>query len=281
MRLYFDLDKQALVTALGQKNVLTALDFRRGDDAVLEVLPCRDGVVATTAGESWQFGLKQSGKYDGEYVAYIGTFTGPDSDGYYTGYLDTNTVTINSLLGSGNSPTTSDDVASVTLMGELVRTVSSKEVSCKLLTVTVYNDVCKGSEGTPTTGTPAYVHADKVLAHLYEYTSLTGGTGVDLDSEATLTRNVGRLVCVYISSTACLLYYRLTSGTNAESVPWVIRPDDYAASTNEKVWKLQAAFKQGTPMIPHATVQTMFHRAFVDTIGGIPQLIIESGEVLE
>lgn len=32
--------------------------------------------------------------------------------------------------------------------------------------------------------------------------------------------------------------YRLVSGTDAEASPSVIRPDDYATTTNEKVWKL-------------------------------------------
>lgn len=32
--------------------------------------------------------------------------------------------------------------------------------------------------------------------------------------------------------------YRLTAGTDTENAPWVVRPDDYAGTTNEKVWKL-------------------------------------------
>lgn len=35
-----------------------------------------------------------------------------------------------------------------------------------------------------------------------------------------------------------LRVYELVSGTSAESSPTIIRPNDYAASTNEKVWKL-------------------------------------------
>lgn len=43
--------------------------------------------------------------------------------------------------------------------------------------------------------------------------------------------------------------YSLASGTDAEASPMVIRPDDYAGTTNEKVWKLQARFKDGSPLI--------------------------------
>lgn len=35
-----------------------------------------------------------------------------------------------------------------------------------------------------------------------------------------------------------LRVYELVSGTDSESTPDIIRPDDYASSTNEKVWKL-------------------------------------------
>lgn len=37
-------------------------------------------------------------------------------------------------------------------------------------------------------------------------------------------------------------FYDLQSGTDAESSPGVIRPDDYATTTNEKVWRLQGCY---------------------------------------
>lgn len=60
---------------------------------------------------------------------------------------------------------------------------------------------------------------------------------VTLDAIPTAGLHVGVVVGVYLSG--ALSFYRLTSGTDAESSPDVIRPDDYAASTNEKVWKVQ------------------------------------------
>lgn len=70
-------------------------------------------------------------------------------------------------------------------------------------------------------------------------TGLTGGTSADLDSIATTTVTVGWLAAVKTTDTVYSVY-RLVSGTDAESSPDVIRPDDYATTTNEKVWKLQA-----------------------------------------
>jgi hypothetical protein len=68
-----------------------------------------------------------------------------------------------------------------------------------------------------------------------DITVLTGGTGTALDSIATEDLTPPYLVAVVITGT--LRFYRLTAGTDAEALPGTIRPDDYAPSTNEKIWK--------------------------------------------
>jgi len=59
----------------------------------------------------------------------------------------------------------------------------------------------------------------------------------DLDAIPTTSIEAGTMLALVGISQAAYLY-QLVSGTDAESSPDVIRPDDYAASTNEKVWKL-------------------------------------------
>ena len=71
-------------------------------------------------------------------------------------------------------------------------------------------------------------------------TSLTGGTSSDLDGIATVDLTVGVLAAVEVA-TGVYDIYRLYSGTDAESSPDIIRPDDHTASTNEKVWKRVAS----------------------------------------
>lgn len=66
-------------------------------------------------------------------------------------------------------------------------------------------------------------------------TNLTGGTSADLDGITTAGVTVGAIQLVNLSGDVRL--YALVSGTDAESSPDVIRPDDYATTTNEKVWK--------------------------------------------
>lgn len=70
-----------------------------------------------------------------------------------------------------------------------------------------------------------------------DLTGLTGGSATDLDSLVTATgRDVDALVLLVVSGAMSI--YQLTAGTDAESSPSIIRPDDYATTTNEKVWKL-------------------------------------------
>lgn len=70
----------------------------------------------------------------------------------------------------------------------------------------------------------------------------SGGTAVavlgaeTLDAVLTANVPVGTLQLSVVVSGA-LYHYDLVSGTDAESSPAIIRPDDYATTTNEKVWK--------------------------------------------
>lgn len=67
-----------------------------------------------------------------------------------------------------------------------------------------------------------------------DITGLTGGGTTKLDGIVTVGVAVPIVVVVYVSSE--LQFWRLATGTTAESSPSVIRPDDYNATTNAKVW---------------------------------------------
>lgn len=73
-------------------------------------------------------------------------------------------------------------------------------------------------------------------------------TPLTLDAVATVgTPKTKRFAMIDVGGTTYL--YSLRNVTTAESSPDVVRPDDYAASTNEQVWILQARFKDGAPMV--------------------------------
>jgi len=62
-----------------------------------------------------------------------------------------------------------------------------------------------------------------------------------LDAIPTLSVEAGNLQLSVVIG-AVLYHYDLISGTTAESSPSVIRPDDYASSTNEKIWVLLGTY---------------------------------------
>lgn len=69
-----------------------------------------------------------------------------------------------------------------------------------------------------------------------------------LDAIPTTTISAGEItITIPISSVAYV--YQLQAGTTAESSPSVIRPDDYNASTNAKVWVLQSSYISGQTIL--------------------------------
>lgn len=75
----------------------------------------------------------------------------------------------------------------------------------------------------------------ELLRNIVATTALTGGGAGKLDGIVTVGVTVGVISIVHAGTT--FAFYELVAGTDAESSPDVIRPDDYAATTNEKVWK--------------------------------------------
>lgn len=71
-----------------------------------------------------------------------------------------------------------------------------------------------------------------------ELTELTGGGVGALDSVETVDMPVGTVFTFREAATGYEWFARLVAGTDAEDPPAVVRPDDYAGGTNEKVWKL-------------------------------------------
>ena len=86
---------------------------------------------------------------------------------------------------------------------------------------------------------PIWRGGSSVLSKVGVITGYTGGTASDLDGLSTLSLDVDTVV-VFDHATDGLRWYRLSAGTDAESSPDVIRPDDYNNPNNAKVWKLRA-----------------------------------------
>lgn len=100
---------------------------------------------------------------------------------------------------------------------------------------TIYRDVIT-SAVSGATPTGVGLSTSNGITKLDTITAYTGGAGA-IDGIATVSVPVGLWVA-FDQTDAGLQVYRLRAGTDAESSPSIIRPDDYAASTNEKVWEL-------------------------------------------
>jgi hypothetical protein len=98
-----------------------------------------------------------------------------------------------------------------------------------------------GSNGTPSASNKFLTSSDKSRVWFLEtVTGLTGGGGTKLDGYSTTGVTAGLVVTLIDANGGSPIHraYQLTAGTTAESSPTVIRPDDYATTTNEKIWKL-------------------------------------------
>jgi hypothetical protein len=239
MRLTVDLDTLHLITSATDRKRVTLLEFKRGDVTPLEVQFVRSGVAeALPDGSVLAFGSKETKKYDGDFAVFFDEFAEPTAtpDFIYAGTPSFNTETLDDLLVVDGDD--SNDKASVDLMGELSWAIADADpVSIRTFTVRVHNDVIRGDEGTPI-ATPSPV--DWLAAHGIVYdpaiVGLTGGGATKLDGIVTVGASVGRLQAVMISTE--LQVFILTAGTTAEDAELVIRPDDYNAGTNAKVWRL-------------------------------------------
>ena len=93
---------------------------------------------------------------------------------------------------------------------------------------------------------PSYLTATQVnqnfVQNRFQVTALGGGgtalDGIPTGTTALPTVPTDALVAIELGGD--IFFYELVAGTDAESLPDVVRPDDYAASTNERVWLLRA-----------------------------------------
>ena len=162
MKLYVDLETLDLIGGPGFRNPVSALRFKRGDAAKLEVAFLTGGTTAAFIGDpatlEIHFGIKPPGRYDVGYLGHTSEWTMPAPDAANPVYQCSpsfNTVELNSALGVGSS--TGTELAEITLMGEITwREGNGQPTSTRTFLVVVENDVNRGTEGLPTSADPAY-----------------------------------------------------------------------------------------------------------------------------
>lgn len=260
MNLFFDLRLRYFVDTPGLESAITNLTFKSGDgeEIVLQFgrSPSANGPASVVQAPDWtpeslsatgsiKIGIKAAGDYsDGDLLASLDTFVHDAENDTYTGSLDLNTEAINALLERDDEDDSNDVAAIEDALFEMTFKTASGQPdrsSIEDILTLIKHDVLSGTEGTPTNaGDPdSYALIANTVQYLPSITGTTGGTASDLDSIATTTATVGGLYKFVDSSTGYARTYELIAGTDAESSPDIIRPDDYATTTNEKIYVLR------------------------------------------
>ena len=247
-RYWVDLDDMRMTAALGEASPITELRLKARDSGRIGFQFHRSGTPELLAsGSVLTFGIKLRNDWGGSYLASVTSFTAAtttnssgfaDTD-FYHGALNLNTTAIDDALGTSE--------ASIQAMSELEIDVSGSGLrfSTDTIDTLIYNDVNQGGEGVPGNATPPYPQASEVMRWKPDITSLTGGTASDLDSLATTTLvDLPYAVSINNQDTTDIWeVWILDAGTDAEDAPnGIVRPDDYAGGTNEKVWKRKAYY---------------------------------------
>ena len=110
--------------------------------------------------------------------------------------------------------------------------------------VTLREDLINTGTASPSPATSYLTETavrNLIIHHEKLITALVGGTSSDLDSITTvgIDNTKPHVVAFEESATGDWIFFRLEAGTSAEDTsarPRIVRPDDYAASTNEFVW---------------------------------------------
>jgi hypothetical protein len=150
MRVFVDLDSHNLVQGPGQATAVDSLRFKRAPAAPIEVVFTRNGEIVELDGDAVGiFGVKTTGKYDDDYVtsALPWTKVGTGIDTYYLFTLSLINPALDDQFevdGDGDN-----DVARLTLMGELQWITLGQVSKTPTIVIVVDNDVVREYDFSP------------------------------------------------------------------------------------------------------------------------------------
>ena len=182
----------------------------------------------------------------------------------WSGSIELNTTGVRDIVGSADQADAWIEIEITDPSGNR-RTYGQQQVL-------LLNQAISGTAAVPSPSADFYTIVEanqKFVQNQSAITGLTGGTATDLDSLVTLGVAVGPLVVVTVGG--YIDYYRLTAGTTAELSPTVIRPDDYATTTNEKFWQLEQhdagfTYTQVAPATTWTVTHNLLYRPLTITI---------------
>lgn len=228
MLVTLDLDRNLLVYSPSAAVRLDTLFIVYGAGVELRVKSMRAGVLeALPEGFEMEWSVKAEGDFGGPLLAFANAFVEEGTSKIYTSAVNYATEALEALLELG-AETEQESVAAQAQLAW--RSSSSAEWQpTQVVKLGVHNSVWREGEGggaaVPSSGFKYYPGI----------TGLTGGGAANLDGIPTVNLAVKTLVLLVISDV--MQYWLLKAGTNAEDAGnGVVRGDDYATTTNEKVW---------------------------------------------
>jgi len=144
-----------------------------------------------------------------------------------TATLSAASVGVGDLLGSETE---------VQCVFEVEKTVSGVPTTvCQITNALLRKDLIRNTPGSARP-TDNYLTSYTGINFSGTLSGYTGGGSTNLDGIVTTGLSDG-FCLAFVHSTDGLRFYELVTGTDAESSPGIIRPDDYNGATNAKVWK--------------------------------------------
>jgi hypothetical protein len=171
--------------------------------------------------------------FDGPYILSGSTMSAPDENGIYWILISFTGDPLNTALGY-NPPTVNDDVASVTLYGEVRLDIGGiTEKSINNFQLIIYHDINTGTEETASAAVPPWIPNWSFI------TALAGGGISDLDYQPTRGVAAAGMMVALCGIAALngggLTIWQLQARTDATAAG-LQRPLDYDAATNAVVW---------------------------------------------
>lgn len=249
-RYWVDLNDMRVSDSLASRSPVQEIRLKRADSSRVGFQFHRNGSPELLpGGTTLCFGGKQLNDFAGDFLFSSTSFTAAtttnisdflDSDFYYSA-INLNTTEITTALG--------DNDREVAAMCELELDISGagERASTPIINCVLEADICRGGEGTSSSGNPPWPSdVSELIRFKNDITSGIGGTSADLDNlvTATVTDLPYTVAFLNADNSDTLEFWTLTSGTDAESYPGnLIRPDDWATTTNERVWKRSDLFQ--------------------------------------
>lgn len=262
MRMYFDLNANALSSVQGAVRT-PKLQFKRRDKVGIEVMPVRDGAAeALEEGAVPFFGVKPKNRLDADFIVFTDVWAGPDGNGVYRALLNLNAAPLDVLFALEQEKI--ED-----LYAEFgFTTLAGEQTSSQFVATTIFNDLYRGTEGMPVSGNPVYPPSGQVLV-ISPIDVLVGGeTAMDNVRTAEGMMAPGKQYEVLLAACGATARYRLRAGTDAERLPWIVRPNDHGVA-NQVVWELKGVWRNGAPCVWNATTEK-FHELVA--LGVTPQI---------